>query len=150
MPRAGDLTMSKSRLSAFLSLLLVFFSGSLVGAIAYRLYSVNTVLSGLNSPGPNRRPDPEEMRRRQVAEMRDRVKLDNRQMIEYNKILDEMREEFDQLHKKANSETQALREHQAEKVNAMLREEQRPLFAQLRAEHAERDRKRRQQQTGKK
>lgn len=136
--------MPKSRLSAFLSLLLVFLSGSLVGAFGYRLYSVNTVQGGLNGTGPNRRPDPEEMRRRQVAEMRDRVKIDDQQVIQYNKILDEMRDQFDQLHKKANAETQALRERQADKVNAMLREDQRALFAQVRAEHAERERKRRQ------
>jgi hypothetical protein len=138
--------MPKSRLSAFLSLLLVFLSGSLVGAFGYRLYSVNTVQGN----DPRKRPDPEEMRKRQVAEMRDRVKIDDQQVIQYNKILDEMRDQFDQLHKKANAETQALRERQADKVNAMLREDQRTLFAQLRAEHAERERKRRQQQAEKK
>jgi hypothetical protein len=138
--------MPKSRLSAFLSLLLVFLSGSLVGVFAYRLYSVNTVQSN----DPRKRPDPEEMRKRQVAEMRDRVKIDDQQVIQYNKILDEMRDQFNQLHKKANAETQELRERQAEKVNAMLREDQRALFAQVRAEHAERERKRRQQQTEKK
>jgi hypothetical protein len=138
--------MPKSRLSAFLSLLLVFLSGSLVGVFAHRLYSVNTVQSN----DPRRRPDPEEMRKRQVAEMRDRVKIDDQQVIQYNKILDEMRDQFDQLHRKANAETQALRERQAEKVNAMLREDQRALFAQVRAEHAERERKRRQQQGEKK
>jgi hypothetical protein len=132
--------MPRSRLSAFLSLLLVFLSGSLVGAFAYRLYSVNTVQGN----DPRRRPDPEEMRRRQVAEMRDRVKIDDQQVVQYNKILDEMRDQFDQLHKKANAETQALREQLAEKVNAMLREDQRPLYSKVRAEHAERDRKRRQ------
>jgi len=82
--------------------------------------------------------------------MRDRVKIDDQQVIQYNKILDEMRDQFDQLHKKANAETQALREQQAEKVNAMLREDQRPLYSQVRAEHAERERKRRQQQAEKK
>jgi hypothetical protein len=138
--------MPKSRLSAFLSLLLVFLSGSLVGVFSYRLYSVNTVQSN----DPRKRPDPEEMRKRQVAEMRDRVKIDDRQVIQYNKIMDEMRDQFDQLHKKANAETQALRERQAEKVNAMLREDQRALYAQVRAEHAERERKRRQQQAEKK
>ena len=129
--------MSKSRLSAFLSLLLVFLSGSLVGAFAYRLYSVNSVQSG------PRRPDPEELRKHMVAEMRDRVKLDDAQLRQYNSILDETREQFDRVHKKANAEAHALRERQAEKINAILREEQRPLFAQLRAEK-ERERQRRQ------
>jgi len=138
--------MPKSRLSAFLSLLLVFLSGSLVGVFSYRLYSVSTVQGN----DPRKRPDPEEMRKRQLAEMRDRVKIDDRQVIQYNKIMDEMRDQFDQLHKKANAETQALRERQAEKVNAMLREDQRALYAQVRAEHAERERKRRQQQAEKK
>ena len=136
--------MLKSKFSAFLSLLLVFLSGSLVGAFAYRLIAVNTVLtSGVNGPRPQR-PDPEEVRKRLDAEMRDRVKLDDQQIAKYNKILDETHEEFEQIHKKANDETHALRERQAEKVNAILREDQKPLNAQLRAEHAERERKRHQ------
>jgi hypothetical protein len=135
--------MLKSKFSAFFSLLLVFLSGSLVGAFAYRLVAVNTVLtSGANGPRPSR-PDPEEVRRHLVTEMRDRVKLDDQQLAKYNKILDETHEEFDQLHKKANDEARELRERQAEKVNAILREDQKPLNAQLRAEHAERERKRR-------
>jgi len=136
--------MLKSRLSAFVSLLLVFLSGALVGAFAYRLVAVNTVLtSGANGPRPPR-PDPEEVRKHLDAEMRDRVKLDSEQIAKYNKILDETHDEFDQIHKKANEETRALRERQAEKVNAILREDQKPLYAQLRAEKAEHERKRRQ------
>jgi len=135
--------MLKSRLSAFFSLLLVFLSGSLVGAFAYRLVAVNTVLTSTNGPRPQR-PDPEEVRKHLDAEMRDRVKLDDQQVARYNQILDETRDEFDQIHKKANEETRAIRERQAEKVNAILRDNQKPLFAQLRAEHAERERKRHQ------
>jgi len=136
--------MLKSRLSAFLSLLVVFLSGSAVGAFAYRLIAVNTVqTSGSNGQRPPR-PDPEEIRKHMDAEMRDRVKLDDAQIARYNQILDETREEFDQLHKKANEETRSLRERQAEKVNAILREDQKPLYAALRAEKAERDRKRHQ------
>jgi hypothetical protein len=136
--------MLKSKFSAFFSLLVVFLSGALVGAFAYRLVAVNTVVtSGGNGPRPPT-PDPEKMRKHLDDEMRDRVKLDPQQIVEFNKILDETREEFDQLHKKANAETHALRERQAEKVNAILREDQKPLYAQLRAEKAERDRKRHQ------
>ncbi|HXB73542.1 MAG TPA: hypothetical protein VNY05_35215 [Candidatus Acidoferrales bacterium] len=136
--------MLKSKLSAFLSLLLVFLSGALVGAFAYRLVAVNTVLtSGANSARPARL-DPEEVRKHLDAEMRDRVKLDDGQIAKYNKILDETHDEFDQIHKKANDEARALRESQHEKVNAILREDQKPLYAQLRAEKAERERKRHQ------
>jgi hypothetical protein len=135
--------MPKSRLSAFLSLLVVFLSGALVGAFAYRLATVNTVQTS-NGPRPPQRPDPEEIRKHLDAEMRDRVKLDDAQIAKYNQILDETREEFDQLHKRANDETRSLRERQAEKVNAILRDDQKPLFAALRAEKAERERKRHQ------
>jgi hypothetical protein len=135
--------MTRSKLTAFLSLLLVFLSGALVGAFAYRLVAVNTVLtSGGNGARPPR--DPEEVRKRLDAEMRDRVKLDDAQITQYNKILDETHQEFDQIHKKANEEMRALRARQAEKVNAILREDQKPLNAQLRAEKTERERKRRQ------
>ena len=131
--------MLKSKLSAFISLLVVFLSGALVGAFAYRLVSVSTVLT---STGPRpQRPDPEEVRKHLDAEMRDRVKLDAQQIVQYNRILDETREEFDQLHKKANAETHALRERQAEKVSAILREDQKPLYAALRAEKAEHERR---------
>ena len=136
--------MLKSRLSAFFSLLLVFLSGSLVGAFAYRLIAVNTVMTSGTNGGRPPRPDPEEVRKHLDAEMRDRVKLDDQQVAQYNKILDETRDDFDQIHKKANEETRAIRERQAEKINAMLRDDQKPLFAQLRAEHAERERKRHQ------
>jgi len=134
--------MPKSRLSAFVSLLVVFLSGALVGAFAYRLATVNTVLTSNGGRPP--RPDPEEIRKHMDAEMRDRVKLDDDQIATFNKILDETHDEFDQIHKRANDETRALRERQAEKVNAMLRDDQKPLFAALRAEKAERDRKRHQ------
>ena len=38
--------MPKSKLSAVLSLLLVFLSGAVLGAVAYRLYSISSVQSG--------------------------------------------------------------------------------------------------------
>lgn len=135
--------MPKSKWSAFVSLLVVFLSGALVGAFAYRLVSVSSVMTSTTGPRPQR-PDPEEVRKHMDAEMRDRVKLDPQQIVQFNKILDETREEFDQVHKKANEETRALRERQAEKVAAILREDQKPLYAALRAEKAEHERKRHQ------
>ena len=42
--------MPKSRLSALLSVLLVFFSGAVLGAFSYRLYSISPVQSGKEIP----------------------------------------------------------------------------------------------------
>src|SRR5215471_13418102 len=98
--------MPKSKLSAFFYLLLVFASGAVVGAFAYRLYIVNPVLSG-GSPPP-KRPDPEEVRRRLVKEMRDRVKLDDQQVVQLNQIFDRTREQIDQVHKAANAQIRPI------------------------------------------
>ena len=122
--------MLKSKFSALLSLLLVFLSGALVGGFAYRLYNVSVIA------GPNnaRRPDPEEARRHIVADMRDHLKLDGQQVDQLQQIFDQTREKFDQMHDRMNAEGQALHNGQIEKVKAILRADQLPLYEQWRAE----------------
>ena len=61
--------MPKSRLSAVLSLLLVFFSGAVLGAFAYRLYSISPVQSGKDPGGPPRKMSPEEFRKKYVSDL---------------------------------------------------------------------------------
>ena len=140
--------MPKSKLSALFSLLLVFSSGVLVGAVAHRLYSVPSV-NGVLRDQPQRKMDPEEVRKHIVEETRREVKLDDQQINRLNENYDRTREQFDQLHKKMNSEGQAIRDAQTAEIKAILRPDQMALFDQLQAKRqAERDRerKRRQQQ----
>ncbi len=141
--------MPKSKLSAFISLLVVFLSGVLVGGVAYRLYMVNTVLTtGTPStpPGPqNRRPSPEEVRKRLVSETRDRCKLDQQQVEKLEALYDTERGEFDQLRKKWNDEGRRLRADHVERIKEILRPDQLPLFEKLQAEREERERRRRMQ-----
>ena len=132
--------MLKSKFSALLSLLLVFLSGVLVGGFAYRLYNVSVVAG----PNNGRKPDPEEARRHIVADMRDRLKLDARQVDQLQQIFDQTRDRFHQIHDKMNAEGQALHASQIEKVKAILRADQLPLYDQWRAER-ERDRKQHKQ-----
>lgn len=122
--------MSKSKLTAFLTLLLVFASGAVLGAVAHRLYVVNTVISGTA-----KRPSPEEFRNRQVNEMRDKVKLDDAQVASLNQILDQTKTAFDQTHKQYNAANRAIWDEQRNRVRAILRPEQVPLFDQVMAEH---------------
>jgi hypothetical protein len=122
--------MSKSRLSAFLTLLLVFASGAVLGAVAHRLYEVNTVTNGAN-----KRPSPEEFRKHQVDEMRNRVKMDDAQIAGFNQVLDQTKTAFDQTHKQYNAANRALWDEQRNKVRTTLRPDQIPLFDQLMAEH---------------
>lgn len=122
--------MSKSKFSAFLTLLLVFASGAVLGAVANRLYMVNTVMSG--TP---KRPSPEEFRRHQVDEMRERVKVDDAQIASFNQILDQTKAAFDQTHKQYNAANRAIWDEQRNKVRAILRPDQVVLYDKLMAEH---------------
>jgi Spy/CpxP family protein refolding chaperone len=129
--------MLKSRFSALLTLLLVFLSGVLVGGLAYRLYNVSVVVA----PSTAKKLDPEEARKRIIADMRDRLKLDAHQVDQLQQIFDQTRDQFHQMHDKMNAEGQALHNGQIDKVKAILRANQLPLYEQWRAE---RDRERKQ------
>jgi hypothetical protein len=140
--------MTKSKFSALASLMLVFLSGTLVGAVTYRLYMVNTV----SSTAPGVRPqklDPEEIRKRRVAEMRDKIKLDDEQVAKLNVIYDHTRQQFHALKKKGDEEGHAIWDNQKEAVRAILKPEQMPLYEQFQKDQDE-QRKRRQQMEGKK
>lgn len=134
--------MPKSRLSAFVSLLAVFFSGAVLGIFAYRLYMVRTVISGgsIDRGGPPH--DPQEVRRNLVSEMRREVRLDDKQVTELNQIYDQTREQGDEVHHKLNAEMRAVWDNQTQRIKAILRPDQVPLYDQLRARHdAERKRR---------
>jgi Spy/CpxP family protein refolding chaperone len=132
--------MLKSRFSALLSLLLVFLSGVLVGGFAYRLYNVSVIAA----PNNARRPDPEEARRHIVADMQGHLKLDSQQVDKLQQIFDQTRDQFHQIHDRMNAEGQAIHTSQIEKIKAILRPDQLPLYDQWRAER-ERDRKQHKQ-----
>jgi len=122
--------MPKYKLSAVLSLLVVFLSGSVLGAVAYRLYAVNA------TPGVGAaRKSPEDFRKHYVEEFRTKVKMDDQQIATLQQILDETRAAGHKMRERMNAEGEAIQNAQVEKINAILREDQRPLYAALRAEH---------------
>jgi hypothetical protein len=148
--------MPKSRLSAVLSLLLVFLSGGVLGAFTYRLYSISPVQSGKDPGAPPRKLSPEEFRKRYVSDLAAAVKLDAPQITALNGILDRTRDEVDKLNEKIKPEHDALNEkwrpdreaihdHQVESINGLLHADQRPLYETFRAER-ERQRKLHDQQ----
>jgi hypothetical protein len=125
--------MPKSKISALLSLLLVFASGALVGVVGYRLYTVNTVATA-TLPRMGQRPDPEEARRRLIADQRQRLGLDDHQVQELNRIYDETRASFDALHKEGSAKSRAIWDKQKDEVRAIMRPEQVPLYDKWQAE----------------
>jgi len=146
--------MPESRLVAFFGLLAIFISGAVSGALGYRLYTASPVFGRSVPPGmagPRRGPgmDPEEVRKRLVEEMRQKVKLDDAQLARLNRIFDDTRAQFDQIHKEMNERGHAVWDKQVAEVKAILRPEQQPLYDKLRAEH-EAARKRHHQQDAEK
>jgi len=136
--------MPKYKLSAVLSLLVVFLSGSVLGAVGYRLYAVNAV-QGNGSARKQPKMSPEDFRKHYVEEFRTRVKMDDQQVAALQKILDQTRSEFHKMRDRMNAEGEAIQASQVQQINAILREDQRPLYAQLRTER-DQQRKLRDQQ----
>lgn len=148
--------MPKSRLSAALSLLLVFLSGGVLGAFTYRLYSIIPVQSGKEPGGPPKKMSAEDYKKRYVSDLTGAVKLDSQQITALNGVLDRTRDEFDKLNDKIKADRDALNEkwrpdreaihnHQVESINGLLRPDQIPLYEAFRAER-ERQRKLHDQQ----
>src|SRR5690349_9789218 len=135
--------MPKTKWSALLSLVLVFLSGAMVGAFAHRLYMVNSVIGV--AQGPARHPDPEEVRRQRINEIRTTVKLDDQQLKQIEEIYNETREQFDQIDQKRRQEFRAINDAQHAKVRAVLRPDQLPLYESMLAKH-EAERKKRMEQ----
>jgi hypothetical protein len=117
--------MPKSRFSAALYLLVVFLSGALVGGLSYRLYAVSPVSAKLS---------PEDLRHRYIEAIREKVKLDNEQIQQVNQILDDTRARFNDIRNKMHAEGQAINTHQVEQIEAILHDDQKPLYAAFRAE----------------
>ncbi len=139
--------MPKSKFSAFLSLLLVFISGSVVGALAYRLYMVKTVYTvNNNAPQPPRRPDPEEVRKRIVTDLKEKVHLDDSQVSALNRMMDETGEAWHKMRDEMNAKGRALHDEQWQKFRDSLRADQQPLYDQWRAQRDAEIRKRHEQQ----
>jgi uncharacterized membrane-anchored protein YhcB (DUF1043 family) len=145
--------MPKSKVSAFLSVLLVFASGAAMGAVGYRLYVVKTVVSPVQA---KKKTSPEEFRRAVMSHLKDAVKLNDRQLIEVQKIYDWQGEQFMPVNKKYETQIDQVKHafdqqrdqiHEAAvaKIKSILTADQQPLYDKWLADRAA-DRKRRQQQ----
>jgi len=134
--------MPKSKLSAAFYLALVFLSGALVGGLSYRLYAVSSVSAITGSAKAN----PEEARRRYLDSIRSEVKLDEKQIEQVNRILDQTRAQFDEIRGKMHAEGQAIQNRQVEEITAILRDDQKPLYAAFRTERERMRREMREKQ----
>lgn len=123
--------MKRSAASLALSLILVFASGVVVGALGYKSLGP----SEQKKDNPPRTP--EEFRKAYLAEMKARLKLSEEQVQKLNTILDETREKYRQLREKQRPEMKAIQEGQTSEINSMLSAGQQQEYAKMRREREE-------------
>jgi uncharacterized membrane protein len=118
-----------------LYMFVVFLSGSVLGALGYRLYSPPSTQSGTSG----RKLSPEEWRRKNMEEMRQKLNLTPDQVEKLNAVYDETHNRFEAAHDIHSQVVKQIREEHVAKIRSLLTADQLPKFEQLRAEREQRD-----------
>jgi hypothetical protein len=125
--------MKFTRLSVSLYVGLVFASGAVLGAFAHRAYTASSV----SAAAPT---NPEEFRKRFLAEMKSRVKLSDEQLTKLVVVLDETRSQFRKTRESIEPEMLRIREEQHQWILSLLKPEQAAEYEKMRKEREERQR----------
>lgn len=123
--------MKKSSLAITLSMLAVFGSGAVVGALGHRLYMVRTVNAGVPAPP---RLTPEQWRQKYMGELTSRLKLDQNQVSSINNILDDTRDQYKAVKDRGKTEMEAIHTRQVERISALLSPVQKTEYDKFRDE----------------
>jgi Spy/CpxP family protein refolding chaperone len=105
--------MKVTRWTVALYMALVFLCGGVVGAFAFRLYTV----SGVSANAPR---NPEEFRKRYMADMKARLSLSDDQAAKLSAIMDDTRMRFRATRDSIEPEMQKIREDQRQRISEML------------------------------
>jgi hypothetical protein len=117
--------LSRSTLALYVGL--VFASGILAGAYGHRFADVTTVSA-------DARRNPEEFRKRLVAEMKSRLSLSTDQLTQLNDVLDSTRVEFQNTRDSIEPALAKIREQQHERILEILKSDQRAEYEKMRQE----------------
>jgi len=129
--------MTRKNIPIALYLLLVFVSGSVVGALGYRTYNPPTART-VNTP-----PSPSEWRKQYIDESRSRLSLTDDQVEKLTVLLDQTEMRFRDAREHENQQIRQIREDHFEHVRGILTAEQIPKYEKL---HAEREAKAKHQE----
>lgn len=124
--------MRLSRLAIAFYVGLVFASGAVLGAFGHRLYTVSTSVSA------KQKRNPEEFRKKIVAEYQTRLKLTDEQVAKLNAIMDETRSRVEETRQKMRPAYDKIHEEQWMKIHAVLTPEQQIEHEKMRKEREER------------
>jgi len=128
--------LSRAAIIAYIGL--VFASGAVLGALGHRLYTVSTVSAKVTR-------NPDEFRKRVIAEYQTRLKLTDVQVSQLSEIMDETRSRVEETRQKMKPAYQKIHEEQTEKIRAMLNPNQQSEYEKIRKE---REAAAREKQTG--
>ena len=106
--------MKRSTFQAALYVALVFVSGIAVGGFGHWMYASRSVNA------TSGRPSPEEFRRRYVAELENRLKLNEEQVAQLQTILEQTRMLYKQVYDKHRPEYTAIHEAQTTQIRQLL------------------------------
>ena len=106
--------MKLTRWTVALYMALVFACGGVVGAFAYRLYTVSGVSANVGQRNP------EEFRRRFMADLKMRLQLTDEQAVKLSVLMDETRSRFRDVREKFEPEMQKIREDQRQRISELL------------------------------
>lgn len=132
--------MSRKSLPIAFYLLLVFVSGSVVGALGYRTYNPPVARS------VNPAPPPGDWRKQYMEESKARLDLTDDQIKQLTAIMDDTEARFRQARERENQEIRQIRDEHIEKVKMMLTPTQLPKYVQLHAEREARAKQAQQEQ----
>jgi hypothetical protein len=112
------------RLTTLLYMLLVFAAGVLIGVTSHRLYDTNTA-SASTANGPQNMT---EFRKRYLAEMRDRVHVNDKQIAAVVQHLDDAKRRFDDLRAQEQPLHDRIQQELVDEIRGELSEDQRPAY----------------------
>ena len=104
---------------------LMFACGAVVGAFAYRLYTVSDVSANAGQRNP------EEFRKRFMAELKNRLNLNDDQAAKVGAIMDRTRQQFRAARLTIEPEIQKIREEQRQKISEILSAGQQAEFQKM-------------------
>lgn len=122
--------MKRTQYSLILSLLLVFASGTVVGAFGLHLYTAKTVTA-------TSRKSPEEFRRVYVEDLKSRLGLNAEQIVKLNTVLDQTRAQYKDVRDRMKPDMNRIKSEQIEKVNSMLTPDQQKKYEVFRTEQSD-------------
>ena len=116
---------SKKTVAIYLGL--VFAAGSILGVAAHRFYAVQSADARVTQP----RKTSEEYRKELMVCLRNELKLSPEQVLEVDRIYDDIGERYKEVRKVIDPDVKALRVERTERIMSLLDDQQKVKYQQI-------------------